>query len=300
MAKNGSVLGINPQDVSKFNKALRNEPHCLDCNIGAFAQFPVGRELRPPRYFKPGEYWHIDLFGPFPPSIGGNRYCLAANDQESSFIIRVFTPGKIVKEIILPALEDLHRQIKLMSHTPKLFHFDADTVFEAKEAQQFMTKNLEVSFSYSEPGEHRHSGVIENTARFSQDGMRKSLSSAGADDKFWCYAMNNGFYIHNRVITSRFRDDPSKRYKTPLEILTGQKPDLTKIVTWGVACVSRIPNPRTLGKLVPRGRPGVTLGNAEEYNDALFVYNLKTKKVVVSKDVRVDESIYGFTGKPVD
>jgi hypothetical protein len=30
------------------------------------------------------------------------------------------------------------------------------------------------------------------------------------------------------------------------------------------------------------------------------VYNLKTKKVVVSKDVRVDESIYGFTGKPVD
>ena len=65
MTKHGSVLGLTPDDAVKFNKALRTEEPCLECAQGAFPQFPVGQELRPPRTYGVREYWHIDLIGPF-------------------------------------------------------------------------------------------------------------------------------------------------------------------------------------------------------------------------------------------
>ena len=302
MASHGSVLGLGPDNVKAFRKAEKQAQvsPCLHCAMGAFPQLPVGRELRAPRNMKAGGYWHVDLLDIRIRSKGGNYYTLLANDDTSSYLIDIHVPNKKVKETIIPALKELLNTIRLLGGDPKLLHFDADTVFEAQAVKAYLRDDEHVIVGYSEPGEHRHSGSIENMARYVQDGMRKLLTAVGADDEFWCYAVHQICYIHNRVITARHKDHKEYKYKTPYEILRGTKPDITKLVPWGVACVSRIPNPRVLGKTLGRGRPGVTLGNAEEYNDATYVYNLRTKRVVVSKDIRVDETRCGFTGKPID
>jgi hypothetical protein len=299
MAREGSVLGMAPNLSKKFNRAKKNPRPCLHCALGAFPQFPVGHELRESRNFEVGEYFHIDWIGPFEKSIGDNRYALIANDDGSSYVFDFYIKTKDPEAAIIPALKRLIDKLKVMGKTPMLFHFDADTVFESENVQTFLD-NEHIGYGYSEPGEHRHSGAIESIARVLQDGMRKLLAHSGAPNKFWAYAMHQVVYIHNRIISDRFSKDKHQRYMTPLEILTGEKPDASKIVPWGVACVSRIPNPEQLGKLQLRGRPGVTLGNAPEYNNATYVYNLRTKRVVVSKDVRVDETRMGFTGRPID
>ena len=299
MANHGSVLGLPVEMVPRFQKAIREGPPCLQCSLGVFHQYPVGRELTPSRKYGIGEYWHIDLVGPFPKSIGGNTYALVANDQESSRTHTFYVSGKEPQTVIIPTLLKLINRVRSKNKNPRFFHFDADTVFIAEEVQDFLAEKT-ISCGYSEPGEHRHSGAIEAIARVLEEGMRKELAAAEAKERFWAYAFSQAAYIHDRVITARFEHDPERRYKTPLEIYEGVKPDLSKVVPWGMACVNRIPNPHTLTKLEWRGRPGVTLGNAAEFNDATYVYNLKSKRVVVSKDVRVDETRMGFTGKPVN
>jgi Reverse transcriptase (RNA-dependent DNA polymerase) len=302
MAKHGSAYGLSPSDASKFTKAARNHQYhpCMHCALGAFPQFAVGNELRPAREYDVGQYWHIDLIDIRVRSIGGKIYTFLANDNFSSYTIDIHLPNKKPKKSIIPALRSFINKVRVLGKEPKFLHFDADTVFESEDVKDYLTNTENIEIGFSEPGEHRHSGTIENMARYVQDGMRKLLVEAEAEDKFWTYAVSQVVYVHNRILTTRHKDNLELRYKTPYEIMKERKPDLSKIAPWGVACVSRIPNPRTLGKTVPRGRPGVILGNAEEYNDGLYVYNLKTKRVIVSKDVRVDATRCGFTGKPID
>ena len=297
MADHNSAHGLPQAMSTRFRKALRRGCPCLHCALGVFHQFPVGHELGEHHKFGVGEYWHLDIVGPFESSIGGSTYVVIANDEESSFTFDFYVKGKDVLTVIIPMLGKLIDMIISDGKTPRFFHFDADPVFRAEETKNFLISK-HVLFGYSEPGEHRHSGSIEAIARVLEEGTRKMLASTEAEKRFWAYAFHQGTYIHNRVITSRFHNDPVRRHKTPIEIYKNIKPDLSKVVAWGAACVSRIPNPETLGKLDWRGRPGITLGNAPEYNDATFVYSIKTKKVVVSKDVRVDETRIGFTGKP--
>ena len=108
--------------------------------------------------------------------------------------------------------------IKSKGKIPKLFHFDADRVFEAEEVQTYL-ESEHIQYGYSEPGEHRHSGAVENINRTIQDGTRKLLAHASAEPRFWCYAMHQVVYVHNTVITARFQNDSRRRYTTPLEIL---------------------------------------------------------------------------------
>ena len=79
------------------------------------------------------------------------------------------------------------------------------------------------------------------------------LASAEAEDKFWAYAMHQVAYIHNRVITARFHNNPVGKFKTPIELLESLKPDLSKIVGWGMLVEFLIP--KHLGNWNGEGGP---------------------------------------------
>ena len=130
--------------------------------------------------------------------------------------------------------------------------------------------------------------------------MRKTMKAAHVPDQFWPYAFGNAVYINNRLLTTRFRKDKIREFQTPFEIFKGKKPDLRKIGMFGSAVVSRIPNPRSHLILDDRGRLGVLLGNSETHNDAFVIYSLRTKRIIISKDVVIDENRLGFTGLPAD
>ena len=299
MAKHGTGYGLNSSMVPRFRREMRKGTPCLQCPVGAFPQFPVGQEERPVVKYKPGEYWHVDLVVINTLSYGGNRFALLANDEESSYELVEHVPDKKEATLITSLVRLVRRARVLSGRRMKRLHFDADTIFENITIRDTLLQ-FQIELRYSEPGEHRHSGTIERQVGDVQDATRKMLHATEVPERFWGYALNQAVYIHNRVTTDRFKDCKKRKFKSPLEIMTGEKPNLMKIAPLGVACVSRIPNPRVLLKLKKRGRKGVVLGNAEEYNDALFVYNLESKRVVISKDVRIDESKCGFTGKPTD
>ena len=158
------MYGLSNRLEKKFRKAEKNGCPCLQCSLGAFHQFPVGQELGDSHSFEVGQYWHIDLVGPFENSIGGNRFALIANDQESIFVIDHYVKGKDVATIIIPLLKWLIDTIKSKDKTPRSFHFDADSIFKADEGKRFLASE-HILFGFSEPGEHRHSGAVERAWR---------------------------------------------------------------------------------------------------------------------------------------
>jgi hypothetical protein len=52
--------------------------------------------------------------------------------------------------------------------------------------------------------------------------------------------------------------------KTPFEVWTGRKPDLSMLRIWGCMCCSLLPKPKQDGKLSTRGVMLVHLGVDEE------------------------------------
>ena len=300
MCKHSSAIGLTPKLVSKFRKAEQEEHRCLHCGIGAFPQFAVNSvSQNRSEHWKPGDYWHIDYVGKFPTSINGNTGVFIANDQGSALTEEEYTNSKEVRTAVLPYLQRFIDKVKTDGKVIKKLHFDSDTIFEDMFVRDFLCER-HIAVGYSEPGEHRHSGSIERCAGTLQNLSRKSLKAARAEDKFWDSAFGHATYVTNRVLTARFRKDPSKAFKTPYEIYYGKKPDITKIAMYGAACVVRTPNPRQHLKLDDRGALGVIIGNSEEHNDGLVIYCLETKRVRISKDVIVDENRLGFTGDSAD
>ena len=66
----------------------------------------------------------------------------------------------------------------------------------------------------------------------------------------------------------------------------------------GAKLLVHIPNKRRKGKLVERAREGIFVGYYG--TNQLRVYNLRTRKINVSRDVIVDESALGVTTLPSD
>ena len=300
MSKHSSAIGLNPKLVSKFRQAKQQEHRCLHCGMEAFPQFAVATISQNNNdKWEAGNYWHIDYIGKFPTSINGNTGVFVANDSATSLTEEDYTNSKDVRTAVLPYLQRFIDKVKTDGKEIKKLHFDSDTIFEDMFVRDFL-REQHIKVGYSEPGEHRHSGSIERCAGTLQNLSRKSLKAARAEDKFWDSAFGHGVYVTNRVITARFRKDPSKAFKTPYELYYGKKPDITKIAMYGAACVVRTPNPRQHLKLDDRGVLGVIIGNSEEHNDGFVIYCLETKRVRVSKDVIVDENRLGFTGDSAD
>ena len=299
-AKHSSAEGLTPRDVTALRRLTRgHENQCLHCGLGNFPQLPVNKVSENPKTYSVGESWHIDAVPFGVKSIGGNTMAFLANDEYSSYSIDDYAPGKDVRQHVIPYLERFIGEVETAGHKVKFIHFDADSIFEDDIVQDYL-RDKRIEFGYSEPGEHRHSGSIERMVYTIRSIMRKSMKAAHVPDQFWPYAFGNAVYINNRLLTTRFRKDKIREFMTPFEIFKGKKPDLRKIGMFGAAVVSRIPNPRSHLILDDRGRLGVLLGNSETHNDAFVIYSLRTKRIIISKDVVIDENRLGFTGSPAD
>ncbi|SGY38984.1 BQ5605_C003g02117 [Microbotryum silenes-dioicae] len=140
--------------------------------------------------------------------------------------------------------------------------------------------------------EFRRLGIThKTTARYTpqQNGQAKRanctlfdlvcamLKYAGLLRKYLSYALASATFALNRSL------HPSKR-KTPYELYTGHKPDVSHLRTFGSTAYALLPR-ALCKKLSDHSQKGIFLGYSGEYNYLILVDRNTTPKVIITRDV---------------
>jgi hypothetical protein len=124
-------------------------------------------------------------------------------------------------------------------------------------------------------------GVVERANRTHLDGARAMLVDAKLPKNLWAEAVNYHVWIRNRVPTRALNDT-----KTPHEMATGNKPDLSTIHPWGCDIwVKRL----DVGKLEPRAVKCRFIGIDAE-SKGYRVYWPENNRVGIERDVYFNEN----------
>lgn len=124
-------------------------------------------------------------------------------------------------------------------------------------------------------------GVAERKNRTVMNMVRCMLIARKVPKTFWTEAVNWTFYVLNRCPTLAVKNI------TPQEAWSGVKPSVDHFRVWG--CVAHVHVPKEKrGKLDDRSFACVFLGVSDE-SKGYRLFDPKTKRVVVSKDVVFEE-----------
>jgi hypothetical protein len=124
-------------------------------------------------------------------------------------------------------------------------------------------------------------GVAERKNRTVMNMVRCMLSAKRVPKLFWAEAANWTFYLLNRCPTHAVKNI------TPQEAWSGVKPFVQHLRVWGCVAHVHIPEAKR-GKLDDKSFPCIMLGVSDE-SKGYRLFDPKTKRVVVSKDVIFEE-----------
>ncbi|KAL0441847.1 UNVERIFIED_CONTAM: putative mitochondrial protein [Sesamum radiatum] len=108
------------------------------------------------------------------------------------------------------------------------------------------------------------------------DAAEKHLPKA-----FWAEAVYTAVYLLNRCPTKAVQN------MTPIEAWSGKKPSAKHLRVFGSICYVHIPTEKR-HKLEEKTEKGIFLGYSTQ-SKGYRIYNLKTKKLIISRDVEFDE-----------
>lgn len=295
MIRNNTIEGFEDLPES-FLKTISIEP-CMDCAKAKIKQFAVKKKAdrRTGVPFKTGS---VDIWGPVKtPGVGGNRYGLMYCDNETSYGFVEFLSSKEFSELA-QVFTKWKLEVRDLGFDMQRIQFDADSVFENGEMQRHL-QQMGILSQFAPSGEHRANGQVEAMIRTIVYMARTMLLASGLPERYWPYAISYAMLIYNATMKKRFRDDPARQFKSPYEIVKKIKP-LLDFPLFGALAVSRIPDANDLEAFAYRGRECVILGRDPDHHNAYILLNLATKMPIISKDVIINEHVYGYTMTRVD
>ena len=138
-------------------------------------------------------------------------------------------------------------------------------------------------------GTPQQNGIAERKNRDILEKTRAIMFQMNIPKEFWSQVVLTATYLINRL--------PSRvlEFKSPLEKLKGRKIDLTHLRTFGCVCFVHIQS-KHRDKLDPRAAKCIFLGYASTQK-GYKCFNPITKKLVVSRDVRFEESTPWYTDR---
>ena len=222
---------------------------------------------------------HSDICGPMSvPSLNGSKYFITFIDDYSRMCWVYFLERKS------QALEKFVEFMKLVQNqsgcTIKVLRTDNGGEYTSEAFKQ-LCKDHVIVHQFTTPYTPQQNGVCERKNRTIMEMARCLLFESGLPKKFWAEGVNTSIYIQNRLYSK------SLRSKTPFELWFGYKPSLDHLRVFGSICYILVPQEKR-GKLDERSQVGVLVGYSD-VTKGYRVYNLETKKLVISRDVKVDE-----------
>ncbi|XP_061753964.1 copia protein isoform X1 [Nerophis ophidion] len=260
------ILGhCNYEDVQKLMGVVRGmkirgsaaRPTQL-CEICAKGKFTQTRNREPDRKAtEPLQLVHTDLAGPMRnPSLEGHKYAQSFTDDYSGAMTVYFLKCKS---------DAVHATERFLADSApfgevKCLRSDNGTEFTSKEFKALLTKN-KIKHETSAPYSPHQNGTAERSWRTLYEMGRCMLFDSELPDKMWNYAVQTAAYVRNRCYSKRTK-------KTPYEMLTGKRPDMSKLQKFGTVCFAYT---QEKGKLDPRCEQGRFIGY-DKNSPAYLVY----------------------------
>ncbi|CAH2087744.1 unnamed protein product [Euphydryas editha] len=222
---------------------------------------------------------HSDICGPFNNvSIGGSRYYILFVDDYSRIIYIYFLKNKsaaldyfnIYKTVVENQLNKKIKKLRL----------DNGKEYCSKEFEKYLSSSG-IVHQKSNPYTPEQNGLAERCNRSVVEKARCLLFDAHLDNSFWAEAVNTAVYLQNRILVSALNE------KTPFELWTSRKPDISHLRVFGSVVMMHIPKEKRL-KWDKKSEKGILVGYSEDVK-GYRVYIPRTKVITTSRDVVIIE-----------
>lgn len=272
----GHICDDNLVKVSNANDGVKlSHPKgntCVICVKGKQARLPFKSKGKRAKDLL--DIVHSDLMGKIEvPSQSGALYLITFVDD---FSRKVFTVPITHKSQALEEFAKFKAAVENQtSRKIKTLRTDNGTEYCGAEFEKFLEKNG-IKHEKTQTYTPQQNGVAERMNRTIIERVRCMLADSELHKSFWAEAAVTAAYLINRV--------PCRGNKlSPEEIWSNEKPDLSKLRVFGCKALVHIPKEKRK-KLDVKSTECLLMGYSYE-TKAYRLYNIKTKKIVISRDV---------------
>ncbi len=227
---------------------------------------------------KPGERIMFDTSGPYPESLGGNRYHLCIKDEYSK---KAWSQMLRSRKDVPEAIEDFLIELKAKGYHTKFLR--CDNAGEHTAIPQ-LCKQLGIQLEYTSPYTPQFNGSVEREITSIREGGMAQLFAANLTQelqkKLWAESFLCRMTTKNILVTA-----PTN--KSPDELFTGTKPTLyPHLIEFGrIGYVTD--RAQFKGKMKSKSYPCLMVGYAHNHsNDTYRMYNPATDEIILSRDIK--------------
>ena len=256
---------------------------CESCVDGKHhrSQFPAGRGKRSNEVLG---LVHSDVCGKMSSqSLSGAEYFLTFIDDKTRYVWIYVLKRK--DEVFSRFVEWKRLAEKSTGQQLKTLRTDNGEEYTSKEFAEYL-KTEGVKHECTIPKTPEQNGVAERKNRTLVEAVRSMLSTSKLPYKFWAEALARAVYLRSRSPTKAIEG------MTPFEALTGEKPNVDHLKTFGCAAYAHVPKDERL-KLDSKSRKCIFLGYGTE-TKGYRLYDPERSRVIYSRDVIFNESCYGM------
>jgi transposase InsO family protein len=199
---------------------------------------------------RPLELLHLDLFGPSTyDTLGGRRYGLVIMDDYSRYtwVFLLKSKDETNKYFTKFAKQAEHTFKEVI----KTIRTDNGSEFKNYAMEDFVSEEG-IKHEFSAPYTPQQNGVVERKNRTIIEMARTMLDEYKSPHNFWGEAIAIAVHVSNRLFLRPVYN------KTPYELLTGNKPNVSYFHVFGCKCFIKNKKER-LGKFESRSIEGILL-----------------------------------------
>lgn len=258
--------------------------HCEGCQQGKGHRDPF--PTSPSRATMPFQLLHADLFGPVTPQtpVGGRFGSIFRDDYSGAIFVNILSH----KSGALTCIKGMISLAERHNHKIKEIRTDNDTVYDSTAAKELYLSHS-IHHSKSVPYTPQQNGAAERAVRTLSEAANAILmqakedrSASGLSTDLWGEAVLTAAYVRNRTWQKRSG-------KTPYELLTGKKPDVSHLRVWGSSAYTHIPHQLRQGKFSAHRKVAIFIGYPEDQKAWKFM-DQDSKKFFTARDASFFEA----------
>jgi hypothetical protein len=242
-----------------------------------------------PRATAPFDLIHSDLDGPMQTQSIAERatYLLTYIDDHTRYSWVFFLRTKDEQP---QAFQEFHAMVETQfKQKIKILRTDRGGEYQSSAFESYL-KELGIIHQRTIPDTPQQNGLAERSNRTIVGSGKSMLHSTGLTYGFWVEAIRTAAHVRNRS-PSRVID-----WKTPHEMLTGRKPDISYFRIFGCKGFVNVLKKKRKHKMEPTSSPLTFIGY-EPHSKGYRFWNPRTRTITVATDVTFDEET--FTHKPI-
>lgn len=266
-------LPLCAEGVQLEQGGRKESSNCSSCLEGKQARLPFNHFGT--RASRPLELIHSDLCGPMESmSYGGMKYFISFIDDYTRMVHVYFLKDKLnILDTFKAFKERVENQLEFKI---KAIRTDNGTEYCNSVFESFLTK-CGIIHQTTTPYTPQHNGMAERMNRTLVEKAKCMIFYANLDKPIWAEAIATAMYIVNR--------SPSRALegKSPYELWTGKKPNLSHIRIFGSEVMVHVPKERRQ-KWDRKSNKMIFVGYCDN-TKGYRVMNPKTHQITKSRDV---------------